>query len=154
MGSLVAARLGRIILHSFLAVQGAAGWSSPGSKHRRGDSSSEYQSRASLILDYLQTFWNEEEGFMTETTVTDVMRWGRSGKGSVPITVSVLNFDPTLGCDSATFQPCSDRALSNLKVIRVFAKIFIFVQNLPPDEPRVFFGYCPEEQMFGGHVRQ
>lgn len=90
---------------------------------------------------------------MTETTVTDVMRWGRSGKGSVPITVSVLNFDPTLGRDSATFQPCSDRALSNLKVIEVFAKIFIFVQNLPPDEPRVFFGYYPKEQMFGGHAQ-
>ncbi|KAH8995189.1 hypothetical protein EDB86DRAFT_1178945 [Lactarius hatsudake] len=78
---------------------------------------------------------------MTETTVTDVMTWGRSGKGSVPITVSVLNFDPTLGCDLATFQPCSDRALSNLKVIGyAFAKIFTFVQNLPLDEPRVSFG--------------
>ncbi|KAH8993366.1 hypothetical protein EDB92DRAFT_1944519 [Lactarius akahatsu] len=65
------------------------------------------------------TFWNEEEGFMTDTTVTDVMRWGRSGKGSVPITVSVFNFDP----------------------------------NLPPDRPRVFFGFYPEEQMFGGHAR-
>ncbi|KAH9025657.1 hypothetical protein EDB84DRAFT_366428 [Lactarius hengduanensis] len=80
---------------------------------------------------------------MTKTTVTDVMRWGRSGKGSVPITVSVLNFDPTLGRDSATFQPCSDRALSNLKAIGVFAKIFSFVQNLPPDEPRVFLGFLP-----------
>src|SRR5579863_9191804 len=32
----------------------------------------------------LQTFWNDEEGFMTETTVTDVETGGRSGKGSAP----------------------------------------------------------------------
>jgi len=101
-----------------------------------------------LIADILsrhpnpQTFWNEEEGFMNETTVTDVKTVGHSGKGSAPITVSVLNFDPTLGCDSATFQPCSDRALSNLKVIRdAFTKIFAFTQNLPPDQPRAFFGF-------------
>ncbi|KAH9026679.1 hypothetical protein EDB83DRAFT_2655905 [Lactarius deliciosus] len=96
------------------------------------------------------TFWNEEEGFMTETTVTDVMTWGCSGKGSVPITVSVLNFDPTLGCDPATSNPVLIGRLSNLKVIEdAFAKIF----NLPPDEPRVFFGFYPEEQMFGGHAQ-
>jgi hypothetical protein len=49
---------------------------------------------------------------MSETIVSDVERGGRSGKGSVStISVAVLNFDPSLGCDSTTpSQPCSDRA--------------------------------------------
>ncbi|KAH9020840.1 hypothetical protein EDB85DRAFT_1895958 [Lactarius pseudohatsudake] len=123
MGSLVAARL-EDPGGSFCAASLQYRALRAGARLGRSISGGTVPSRAS-------TFWNEEQGFMTETTVTDVMRWGRSGKGSVPITVSVLNFDPTLGCDPATFQPCSDRALSNLKVIGdAFPKIF------PPDEPR------------------
>jgi glucoamylase len=93
---------------------------------------------------------------MTETTVTDVETGGRSGKGSAPSTIAVLNFDPTLGCDSATFQPCSDRALSTLKVVGdAFAKSFAFTQNLPPDSDQLnpFFGWFLEERLLGGHVR-
>ncbi|KAN0130282.1 Six-hairpin glycosidase-like protein [Lactarius tabidus] len=103
-----------------------------------------------------QTFWNEEEGFMTETTVTDVETGGRSGQGSAPSTIAVLNFDPTLGCDSATFQPCSDRALSTLKVVGdAFAKSFAFTQNLPPDGDQLnpFFGWFLEEKLLGGHAQ-
>jgi glucoamylase len=88
---------------------------------------------------------------MTETTVTDVKTGGRSGKGSAPSTISVLNFDPTLGCDAATFQPCSDRALSTLKVVGdAFAKSFAFTQNLPAgpsDQLSPFFGWFLEEKL-------
>jgi glucoamylase len=102
----------------------------------------------------LQTFWNEEEGYMSETTVTDVEKGGRSGKGSVPLSVTVLNFDPSLGCDSATFQPCSDRALSSLKVLGdAFKEIFPIAGHLPPDQPSALLGAFYEEQIFGGHVR-
>ena len=101
----------------------------------------------------LQTFWNEE-GYMSETTITNVERGGRSGKGSVPLSVTVLNFDPSLGCDPATFQPCSDRALSSLKVLGdEFKKIFPITASLPPDQPSALFGAFYEEQIFGGHVR-
>jgi glucoamylase len=102
----------------------------------------------------LQTFWNEEEGYMSETTVTDVEKGGRSGKGSVPVSVAVLNFDPSLGCDSTTFQPCSDRALSSLKVLGdVFKDIFPITEHLSPDQPSALLGTFYEEQIFGGHVR-
>jgi glucoamylase len=40
---------------------------------------------------------------------------GRTGKDANSILTSIHVFDPTLGCNSASFQPCSDRALSNLK---------------------------------------
>jgi len=102
----------------------------------------------------LQTFWNDEEGFMSETTVTDVKTGGRSGKGSVPVTVSVLNFDPSLGCDSATFQPCSDRALSTLKVLGDASKeLYPISTGLPSDQVSGLFGFFFEEELFGGHVR-
>lgn len=91
---------------------------------------------------------------MSETTVTDVKTGGRSGKGSAPLFVSVLNFDPTLGCDPATFQPCSDRALSNVKVVSdAFKDIFPISQSFAPDQPSSLFGFFLEEELLGGHVR-
>ena len=91
---------------------------------------------------------------MSETTVTDVKTGGRSGKGSVPVTVSVLNFDPSLGCDSATFQPCSDRALSTLKVLGDASKeLYPISTGLPSDQVSGLFGFFFEEELFGGHVR-
>jgi glucoamylase len=102
----------------------------------------------------LQTFWNEEEGYMSETTVTDVEKGGRSGKGSVPVSVAVLNFDPSLGCDSTTFQPCSDRALSSLKALGdAFKDIFPITEHLSSDQPSALLGAFYEEQIFGGNVR-
>jgi glucoamylase len=92
---------------------------------------------------------------MSETTITDLEEGGRSGKGSAPLSVTVLNFDPSLGCDSATFQPCSDRALSSLKVLGdEFKKIIPIAASLPPDQPSALFGMFYEEKLFGGHVRR
>ena len=100
----------------------------------------------------LQTFWNEEEGFMTETTITNVTTGGRSGIGSAPLTVSVLNFDPTLGCDAATFQPCSDRALSSLKIVGdAYKELFPINQELPHDQSP-YYGFFLEDQLYGGQV--
>ncbi|KAI9437564.1 Six-hairpin glycosidase-like protein, partial [Lactarius indigo] len=110
----------------------------------------EYDARASMILDYMQTFWNDKEEFMTETTVTDVAK-GRSGYGSAPLTVSVYNFDPSLGCDDATFQPCSPRALSSLKVVGDrFKEFFPLSRNFTSDQPP-YFGFFTEDQFIGGH---
>jgi glucoamylase len=91
---------------------------------------------------------------MSEITITDVETGGRSGKGSASLFISVLNFDPSLGCDSATFQPCSDRALSTLKVIGdAFKEILPISRSLSSDQPGVIFGPFLEEELFGGHVR-
>jgi glucoamylase len=90
---------------------------------------------------------------MTETTITNVTTGGRSGIGAAPLTVSVLNFDPTLGCDPVTFQPCSDRALSSLKVVGdAFRELFPINGQLPPTQSP-FFGFFIEDQLFGGQVR-
>lgn len=89
---------------------------------------------------------------MSETTVVDVTTGGRSGIGAAPLTVSVLNFDPTLGCDSATFQPCSERALMSLKyLIDVYRTHYPINQNIPEDEPVLIGGYL-EDTFLGGGV--
>ncbi|KAN0109731.1 glycoside hydrolase family 15 protein [Russula decolorans] len=112
-----------------------------------------YDGVASSVLEYVQTFWNEEKGFMTETTITNVTTGGRSGIGAVPLTVSVLNFDPTLGCDPVTFQPCSDRALSTLKVVGdAFRELFPINKKLSPYQSP-FFGFFLEDKLFGGNVQ-
>ena len=90
---------------------------------------------------------------MTETTITNVTTGGRSGIGAAPLTVSVLNFDPTLGCDPKTFQPCSDRALSSLKVVGdAFKDIYPINKELSSNQSP-YFGFFLEDQLFGGHVR-
>jgi glucoamylase len=91
---------------------------------------------------------------MTETTITNVTTGGRSGYGAVPLTVSVLNFDPTLGCDPVTFQPCSDRALSTLKVVGdAFRELFPINKKLSPYQSP-FFGFFLEDKLFGGNVKR
>ena len=90
---------------------------------------------------------------MTETTITDVKTGGRSGVGAAPMTVSILNFDPTLGCDPLTFQPCSDRALSNLKVVGdKFTEIYPINQKLPPNQ-FPYVGFFLEDKLYNGQVR-
>jgi glucoamylase len=89
---------------------------------------------------------------MSETTVTNVTSGGRSGIGAAPLTVSVLNFDTSLGCDSATFQPCSERALSSLKfLIDAYRTHYPINQAIPKNEPVLIGGYL-EDSFLGGGV--
>ncbi len=81
---------------------------------------------------------------MTETTITDVTK-GRSGYGSAPLTVSIYNFDPSLGCDDTTFQPCSPCALSSLKVVGDrFKEFFLLSRNFMRNQPP-YFGFFTED---------
>ncbi|KAI9443524.1 hypothetical protein H4582DRAFT_1925396 [Lactarius indigo] len=91
---------------------------------------------------------------MSETTITDVTTGGRSGKGPAPLTVALLNFDPSLGCNSATFQPYSDRALSYLKVVTgAHMEIFPLTEHLVLYQRPAFFRFFLEEKILRGHVR-
>jgi len=64
------------------------------------------------VLCYQQSFWNSNGNYINSN-----LNHGhnRSGKDANSILVSIHNFDPAVGCDAATFQPCSDRALANHK---------------------------------------
>ncbi|KAF8443015.1 glycoside hydrolase family 15 protein [Boletus edulis BED1] len=56
------------------------------------------------------SYWTPSPGFMTANT-----GGGRSGIDINTVLASIHTFDVNAGCDDTTFQPCSDKALSNLK---------------------------------------
>ncbi|KAL2195879.1 Six-hairpin glycosidase-like protein [Corynascus similis CBS 632.67] len=67
---------------------------------------------APQVLCFLQTFWNPSGGYVVSNINGGE---GRSGKDLNSILASAHTFDPAVGCDSVTFQPCSDKALANHK---------------------------------------
>ncbi|KAF2106605.1 1, 4-alpha-D-glucan glucohydrolase [Lophiotrema nucula] len=72
---------------------------------------SAYESQAPNILCHLQTYWNGEY------VVANVgIQQQRSGVDANTVLASIATFDPEATCDDALFQPCSARALANLKV--------------------------------------
>ncbi|EGX88765.1 glucoamylase I precursor [Cordyceps militaris CM01] len=73
-----------------------------------------YSQVAPQILCFLQTFWVSSSGYINSNINQNN---GRTGKDVNSILTSIHNFDAALGCDTSTFQPCSDKALSNHKVV-------------------------------------
>lgn len=64
------------------------------------------------ILCFIQSFWTG--GYIdSNINVND----GRTGKDVNSILSSIHTFDPEAECTDSTFQPCSSRALANLKAI-------------------------------------
>ena len=77
---------------------------------------------------------------------------GRSGIDSNTNLASIHTFDPEAGCDAATFQPCSDKALASLKVyIDSFRTIWPINHDIAGNKP-VATGRYPEDVYFGGNV--
>ncbi|KAI0090795.1 Six-hairpin glycosidase-like protein [Irpex rosettiformis] len=81
-----------------------------GSKIGQTFSVPHYITQADNLLCFLQSYWNPSDGYITSNT-----GGGRTGKDSNSVLTSIHTFDPAAGCDATTFQPCSDKALSNLK---------------------------------------
>lgn len=73
---------------------------------------------------------------MSETTDVDLTQ-GRTGPGSAPHTATIYNFDISLGCDDKTFQPCSPRSLSNMRVLGDKFKAYwpLVSKNIPKNKP-------------------
>ena len=95
-----------------------------------------------------QPFWNPDRAYMRANT-----GGGRSGLDSNTVLASIHTFDPSAGCDSATFQPCSDLALSNLKeYVDSFRRVYALNKGAHTPDP-VATGRYPEDVYFGGNVR-
>ncbi|KAH8993452.1 hypothetical protein EDB92DRAFT_1944585 [Lactarius akahatsu] len=78
--------------------------------------------------------------------------------------VSVYNFVPPLGRDDATFQPCSPRALSSLKVVGITSRGFFAEDVFIGGHPQFFAIFNSAERLydalitwdltvFGSHVQ-
>ena len=64
---------------------------------------------------------------------------------------SIHTFDPAAGCDATTFQPCSDKALSNLKVyVDSFRSIYGLNSGVASNAA-VATGRYPEDVYYNGN---
>lgn len=66
---------------------------------------------------------------------------------------SIHTFDPAAGCDAATFQPCSDKALSNLKVYVDSFRSIWSINSGKAANAAVATGRYPEDVYYSGNVR-
>ncbi|KAH7885421.1 glycoside hydrolase family 15 protein [Phlebopus sp. FC_14] len=105
-----------------------------------------YTTQAENILCFLQSYWNPSPGYMTANT-----GGGRSGIDANTVLASIHTFDVNAGCDATTFQPCSDKALSNLKTyVDSFRTIYVINSGIPANEA-VATGRYPEDVYQGGN---
>lgn len=76
---------------------------------------------------------------------------GRSGKDANTILASIHMFDPGATCDSTTFQPCSDRALANHKVVTdAFRSVYAINKGIAKGVA-VAVGRYPEDVYYDGN---
>ncbi|GJE98974.1 glycoside hydrolase family 15 protein [Phanerochaete sordida] len=105
-----------------------------------------YTSQASNLLCFLQSYWNPSGAYITANT-----GGGRSGKDSNTVLASIHTFDPAAGCDANTFQPCSDKALSNLKVYVDSFRSIYGVNSGIASNAAVAVGRYPEDVYYNGN---
>ncbi|KAJ7625294.1 glucoamylase [Mycena polygramma] len=111
-----------------------------------GQDSSAYSTQADNVLCFLQSYWNPTGGYITSNT-----GGGRSGKDANSALASIHTFDPAAGCDASTFQPCSDKALSSLKVyVDSFRSIYSINSGIAANAA-VATGRYPEDVYMGGN---
>ncbi|KAK7430540.1 glycoside hydrolase 15 protein [Neonectria magnoliae] len=79
-----------------------------------GKASDSYSAIAPHVLCFLQSFWLPSSKYIDANINTND---GRTGKDANTVLAAIHNFDPSLGCDDATFQPCSQKSLANLKQV-------------------------------------
>ncbi|KIP06693.1 carbohydrate-binding module family 20 protein [Phlebiopsis gigantea 11061_1 CR5-6] len=105
-----------------------------------------YTTQANNLLCFLQSYWNPTSGYITANT-----GGGRSGKDANTVLTSIHTFDPAAGCDATTFQPCSDKALSNLKVyVDSFRSIYTINSGIASNAA-VATGRYPEDSYYNGN---
>jgi glucoamylase len=94
-----------------------------------------------------QSYWNPSGSFITSNT-----GGGRSGKDANSALASIHTFDPAAGCDAATFQPCSDKALASLKVFVDSFRSIYGINSGIASNAAVATGRYPEDVYFNGNV--
>ncbi|KAF2117002.1 Six-hairpin glycosidase-like protein [Lophiotrema nucula] len=111
-----------------------------------GQSCANCDSQAPQLLCFMQTYWNGKY-IDSNTNVED----GRSGKDVNSILASRHAFDPNAGCDDATFQPCSPKALANHKVVTDSFRPIYGINNGIAQGSAVAVGRYPEDVFFNGN---
>ncbi|PVH94434.1 carbohydrate-binding module family 20 protein [Periconia macrospinosa] len=113
-----------------------------------GKDVSAYESQAPNILCLLQSYWNGQ--YITANTNTQA-GFSRTGIDAGTVIGVISTYDPKAGCDDSTFQPCSSRALLNLKAyVDAFRDIYTINRNTPADGA-VAVGRYAEDIYFEGN---
>lgn len=112
-----------------------------------GQSCANCDSEAPKLLCFLQTYWNGKY-IDSNTNVED----SRSGIDVNSILASRHIFDPKAGCDDATFQPCSPKALANHKVVTDSFRPIYGINNGIAQGSAVAVGRYPEDVFFNGEL--
>ncbi|GAB1313339.1 glycoside hydrolase 15 protein [Madurella fahalii] len=100
------------------------------------------------VLCFQQSFWRSQGGYVVSNINGGEYR---AGKDANSLLTSIHNFDPAVGCDANTFQPCSDKALSNHKaVVDSFRSIYA-VNNGIPQGRAVAVGRYSEDVYYNGN---
>jgi glucoamylase len=105
-----------------------------------------YDTQADSVLCFMQSFWNPRDRYIIANT-----GGGRSGLDSNTVLASIHTFDPAAGCDPITFQPCSDRALANLKKYVDSFRAVYPINKLAQKSDPIATGRYPEDVYFGGN---
>ncbi|KAL4923800.1 Six-hairpin glycosidase-like protein [Aspergillus undulatus] len=104
----------------------------------------ECESIAPHVLCLLQEFW-------TGRFIRSNLDNGRTGKDAGTLLGVIYTFDPRAQCDSATYQPCSDRALANHhRLMDTFRDLYEINADRGQDQA-VAVGRYPEDQYAGGN---
>lgn len=116
-----------------------------------GESCAACDSQAPQVLCFQQDYWNGS-AIMSNIDV-QYDGFNRSGLDCNSILTSIHTFDPdpTLGCDSTTFQPCSDRALSNHKAVVDSFRTEYAVNSAAGAGQAAAVGRYPEDAYMGGN---
>lgn len=110
-----------------------------------GQTCSACDSIAPQVLCFLQRYWNGN--YITSNLNINY----RNGKDANSILASIHNFDPSAGCDVNTFQPCSDKALANHKVVTDSFRSIYSINNGIPQGVAVAVGRYPEDVYYNGN---
>jgi len=103
-----------------------------------------YTTQAASLLCFLQSFYGN--GFITANT-----GGGRSGIDANTVLASIHTYDQAAGCDATTFQPCSDKALSNLLTyVNAFRTVYAIDSGIA-NNVAVATGRYPEDSYKGGN---
>ncbi|KAM0314403.1 hypothetical protein ACHAO8_004771 [Botrytis cinerea] len=116
-----------------------------------GESCNDCEEQAPEVLCMLQDYWNGAS--INSNIQVQSSTYDRSGLDCNSILTSIHTFDPdqAVGCDSTTFQPCSDRALANHKVlVDSFRSIYTINSNASTGQAAAIGRYA-EDVYQGGN---
>jgi glucoamylase len=107
--------------------------------------------QANSLYCFLQSYWSPSNGYIVANVIPGSGAV-RSGIDSNTVLTSIHTFDPSAGCDSTTYQPCSDKALANLKVYADSFRSIYTINSGIASNAGVATGRYPEDVYYNGNV--